>query len=122
VDSTLTPFAGIGWGRTASLGPLTLSWGPRETTGYFAHNGAVESSERESTLTIFLGLVPLSDEETTARRRIIRVVVYMDGAILLLLGFLFYKQSWTVVSGWILVNLALLVWYFIMIRRAARKR
>jgi Ca2+/Na+ antiporter len=82
----------------------------------------VESSERESTLTIFLGLVPLSDEETTARRRIIRVVVYMDGAILLLLGFLFYKQSWTVVSGWILVNLALLVWYFIMIRRAARKR
>ena len=84
-------------------------------------NGYVSNSPTKRGLELFLGLTPLTAEQKRARRRLIRIVVYSDEA-LLVASILTLSKKWADVGGaWLVTNLLLLFWYFLAIQSAKRK-
>jgi hypothetical protein len=81
----------------------------------------VNGAEGKGGLTLLLGLVPLTDEEKRKRRRLFRVVTYADAAVLFVLLISFSKEWWASLGGWLLINAGLLIWYFVLIRRATKE-
>jgi VIT1/CCC1 family predicted Fe2+/Mn2+ transporter len=75
---------------------------------------------KNSKTAVLLGLIPLTSEEKRLRVRLIRIAAYAYGALLLLLVVLFSKEWPGILSAWFAVALALLLTYFIAIRRAIR--
>jgi Ca2+/Na+ antiporter len=80
----------------------------------------VAESQRKGLGTVLLALEPLTQEEKSLRRRIIRVLVYADGAVLALFIILFSPEWWIVCLVWLFLSWALITWYSIAIRRSVR--
>jgi len=77
-------------------------------------------SQRKGLGTVLLALDPLTREEKRLRRRLIRVLVYADAAVFALFIILFSPEWWIVSLVWLLLNWALITWYWIAIRRSVR--
>ena len=80
----------------------------------------MDAPPAKSKLAIFLGLIPLSGQEKRTRRRLIHLVVTTDSLLLLALVVGFSRQWWAVGGAWLVVNIALTGWYFVLIRRAVK--
>jgi hypothetical protein len=80
----------------------------------------VVESQRKGLGTVLLALEPLTEDEKRLRRRLIRVLVYADGAVFALFIILFSPEWWIVSLVWLFLNWALITWYWIAIRRSVR--
>jgi hypothetical protein len=80
----------------------------------------VAESQRKGLGTVLLALEPLTQEDRRLRRRLIRVLVYADGAVFALFIILFSPEWWIVSLVWLFLNWALITWYWIAIRRSVR--
>jgi len=82
----------------------------------------VDGSPSKSKLTIFLGLVPLSEREKQTRYRLCSLVAITDSILLFVSFFVGFSRHWWAVSGTLIfVNLLLTLWYFVLIRRAVNR-
>jgi Ca2+/Na+ antiporter len=71
---------------------------------------------------IFLGLTRLTEDEQRRRRRIGRVVVYADAAVLLVGVVAFHRHFWVAMGSWWVVNIALVTWWLILLRGAHKQK
>jgi hypothetical protein len=70
---------------------------------------------------LLLGIPPLTDEEKRSRRRLVRIVVYSDEALLLVLVLTFSKHWAEIIGSWMVINLALVASYGLYIRKSKRE-
>jgi hypothetical protein len=66
----------------------------------------------------FLQVTPLTANEKRHQKRVIRVVIYADAAILLIFLLGFSKEWLGIVIAWWIVTMAVAYWYAFAIRRA----
>jgi hypothetical protein len=82
----------------------------------------VDGSPAKRKLTIFLGLVPLTANERRTRKRLIHLVASGDSLVLFASFYVGFTRNWWAASGVLVVlNIALVAWYFVAIRRAVER-
>lgn len=63
----------------------------------------------------------MKEQRERERERLIRVIMYGDIGVALILEVIFSRDLWEVIGTWLVINILICGWYLVAIRKAVRE-